>query len=354
VTILVLFYFSTLFIPARRLTGLQVRYFAPSFRTSQPALAYSFFHATFLLLDWISDELVDNVGSHSVLGARLDVVPGVVQSSVLEDQDAASLGVDLQLALLVARQERCGATIKIRLLHTHLGLGVIQVQVHGKVGAQDGAVRRVGRVRAVAVRPEVLAGPVLEEAHAAVHRVHLPLHAGLAVHLAPAQQLRLVEAAQASVHIGRAALYSGPHPVDHLLLVPNDAVAVAVVGHKHFEAAADVDQRGLPRVAAGTLVLVEHAVLGELDQARALGRAEHVVQHHGIPAVVLGQGRLLKVDLLAGDGLGVVGVRAQEVGRQLEALGGVGRLNGIIHAVLAASIASRAVCHCGECNGCLG
>ena len=62
---------------------------------------------------------------------------------MLKDEHSARLGVYVQLARLVRRQERRGAALELGLA-TGLGLGVVEVQVQREERLAVFAVRRVG------------------------------------------------------------------------------------------------------------------------------------------------------------------------------------------------------------------
>lgn len=139
-----------------------------------------------------------------------------------------------------------------------------------------------------------------------------------------------------------------PQPVDDLLLVPDDAVAVAVLGLQDLPALGHADQRGLPRLVRG-----DGAGLGEREQLRALGARQHVVEHDGVAALVLGELRLGPVDAGERHGRGARRRGGEEVCGDRHGVGGVGGPDGLGAAfrgrgpLLAAAWEEGAERHCG-------
>lgn len=111
-------------------------------------------------------------------------------------------------------------------------------------------------------------------------------------------------------HLGRLTLHTTPpDPVDDLLLVPDEAVRVAVPAVEHLESPPGVDHCWPPGVVVARRVHLGHvdARLGEVNEGLALAWREHVLQHDGEQAFVLWERARGPVDGRYGHGLGVRG-----------------------------------------------
>src|SRR3569833_375354 len=182
--------------------------------------------------------------------------------------------------------------------------------------------KKKGRGGTVSLTPEELARTISQEPHPLVQPPELPFLLFSVV----AQDLGVVldHAAERLGYPGRLQA-PRPQPIHDRLLVPDDAVAVAVVFVERLVAVADVHQRRPPRPCAGRPRRAAAAAaqllgrgwdagLGELQEFVVLGWREHIVQHDGVAAAVVRQRRRLPVDRRDGHWFGVGRLRGEEVG----------------------------------------
>lgn len=163
--------------------------------------------------------------------------------------------------------------------------------------------------------PKELSRAILQEPHPLVQPPKLPpllLHGPLGTPSpkGPKFLVTVYDIQLLLQHLGCPALEAPPpDPVDDLLLVPDDAVRVAVSAVEDLETGPGVDHCGHPGVVVARRVHLRHvdARLGEVDEGLALARREDVLQHDGEQAIVFRERARGPVDRRYGHGLGVWG-----------------------------------------------
>lgn len=152
---------------------------------------------------------------------------------------------------------------------------------------------------------EVLAGRVLEEPHPLVDTAKLPLSRSIGMMIRLHTRQHLLQPLDLPTPL--------PEPIHDDLLIPDNAITLAIPRRGGLDAGPETDHGRPPRRSRGPLLLQRHRRLGELDELRALLGRQHVVERQGNVPRVLRQRRVGKVDGVRSDGLG--GGSGEEGGR---------------------------------------